>query len=38
MNLTINEGCKNTNIEFVNAVVQVIHNSHEDISLSGLLL
>jgi len=38
MNLTVNEGCRSTNSEFVNAVVQVIHNSHEDVSLSDLLL
>jgi hypothetical protein len=38
MNLTVNKECKSTNSEFVNAVVQVIHNSHEDVSLSDLML
>lgn len=38
MSLTVNEGCKSTNSEFVNAVVKVINNSHEDVSLSDLLL
>ena len=38
MNLTVSEGYKSTNSEFVNAVVKVIHNSHEDVSLSDLLL
>jgi hypothetical protein len=38
MNLTINEGCKSTNSEFVNTLVQVTQNSRVDISVSDLLL